>query len=98
MYPEAANKISEVQRSGLEWRTVLKSKPIASSIDDQMKKSQPSLLVFVKSPAFIGVIKGVPTEMNKMGLNKIIPKCAKALQCGKSRVCKIYFKKRGDLD
>jgi hypothetical protein len=84
--PEAANDISEVKRSSSEWKIVVKSKPAASSIADQMKKFQPGLLASVKSPAFIGVIKGVPTEMNEKDLEKIIPKCVKALQCGKSRV------------
>ena len=96
--PEAANDISEVKRSSSEWKIVVKSKPAASSIADQMKKFQPGLLASVKSPAFIGVIKGVPTEMNEKDLEKIIPKCVKALQCGKSRVYKIYFEQRSDLD
>ena len=96
--PEASGEISELKKSASEWKLVVKSKRAANKIAENAKNSTSGISVSVKSPLFIGILKGVPIEYDENQVKSLVPSCVKVSQGGKSRVFKVYFESKQNLD
>ena len=79
------NDITEFCRSNDE------SKQTAGQIVENVKRTEPSLIISLKEPAFVTAIKRVPEDLAELLQKQLIPRCTKAVQCDKFRIFKVYF-------
>jgi hypothetical protein len=70
----------------------------ANKIAENAKNSTSDISVSVKFPLFIGVLNGVLTEYDENQVKSLVPNCVKVSQCRKSRVFKVYFELKQNLD
>ena len=94
---DISSNIVELKPTKSEWRVVLNNKNAAESLAEAVGKSDSTISVKVKTPAFFGIIRHVPTETSDDELRSVVPNCVKAVQIGSTRSFKLQFESKAHL-
>ena len=80
------------------WRMAVAHKATAEKIALAIKNKNSESDAKVKTPLYIGLIKGIPEPLDAEVIQSLVSGCEKAEQCGKSRAFKLYFPSRESLN